>query len=44
MSHALHTGLQVMISLLALAVLIWPLVFADDVDLEANDPHHNHIP
>jgi hypothetical protein len=44
MSHALHPMLQVMVALLTLAVLIWPSVLANDIDLDGDNSGQNHIP
>ena len=44
MSHALHPALQILIALSSLAILIWPTVFVDEEDLDANDFDRTHIP
>ena len=44
MSHALHPALQILIALSSLAILIWPTLFLDEDDLDANDFDHTHIP
>jgi hypothetical protein len=43
MSHALHGAFEVMIALSSLAVLIWPRILADEVDLDAKDSDESHI-
>jgi hypothetical protein len=43
MSHALHGAFEVMIALSSLAVLIWPHILADEVDLDAKDSDESHI-
>ena len=44
MSHALHPAWQIIIALSSLAILIWPIVFVDEEDLDANDFDRTHIP
>ncbi len=44
MSHALHPALQILIALSFLAILVWPNVFADEDDLDANDFDNTHLP
>jgi hypothetical protein len=44
MSHALHPALQIVIALSLLAILVWPTVFVDEEDLDANDFDNTHIP
>jgi hypothetical protein len=44
MSHALHPALQILIALSFLAILVWPSVFVDEEDLDANDFDHTHFP
>ena len=44
MSHALHPALQILIALSFLAILVWPNVFADEEDRDANNFDGTHIP
>jgi hypothetical protein len=44
MSHALHPALQILIALSSLAILIWPTIFVDEEDLDANDFDRTHFP
>jgi hypothetical protein len=43
MSHALHAAFEVMVALSSLAVLIWPRILADEVDLDARDSDESRI-
>ncbi len=42
MSHVSHTVFQVAIALLSLAILISPIVLANNVDLDRGDPDQPH--
>ena len=44
MSHALHPVLQILIALSSLVLLIWPTLYVDEEDLDANDFDRTHIP
>jgi hypothetical protein len=44
MSHALHTVAQILIGLSSLAILVWPIVIADEDDLDANEFDRTYIP
>jgi hypothetical protein len=44
MSHALHPALQILIALTSLAILLWPTLFVDEEDIDANDFDRTHIP
>jgi hypothetical protein len=44
MSHAMHPALQILIALSSLALLIWPRLFVDEEDLDANDFDRTYIP
>jgi len=43
MSHALHSGLQIVVALTALALLIWPTLLVDEDDLDANHFDRTHL-
>jgi hypothetical protein len=44
MSPALHPALQILIALSTLVLLIWPTLFVDEEDVDANDFDRTHFP